>query len=338
MSDTSAPLTDEQIQELRNALKRCSPETIEAAVRFRQTRDEKEIPAIVYGIIERHMAAETPVRLAAMPDDTELARDLSVDSLTMLEIVLQIEETLGISVDNEELRGIRSLGAIKDFIGRKVSGRGEGDADTTAKGRGYVREEIMAVLPQQPPFLFLDAAHIEEKTVRARYKVRGDEFFLEGHFKDNPVFPATIVFEALGQAACLWILEHAAAKDANAKNDVVFASMEEAHFHRRAKPGDTLEFIVEALRVRAPLAVFSARVEVNGQRVAEVAKLKLAFGPGIADAAERIEDARAERPAAAAAPAAAEAGANSFTPPVATNNSLPTGEPAFSPKLEPATR
>jgi acyl carrier protein len=289
----SSPFTEEQVQELRTALKRCSPATVAAAIRFRQTRDPKEVPAIVYGIIERHMPPESPKKLADADDSTELVQGLGVDSLTMLEIILSIEETLGISIDNEELRSIHTLGEVKNFIAHKLSSDGAGRNGTGKTVRHYNREDLVTILPQQPPFFFLDEATIDDKVVHAKYLVRGDEYFLEGHFKDHPVFPASIVFEALGQAGCLWILESAAAKDADAKTDVVFASMEEAHFHRRAKPGDLLEMTVEVDRVREPLAIFKGTVKCNGHRVAEVSRLMLAFGAGIANEAEKLVEARA---------------------------------------------
>ncbi len=284
----SAPPTEEQSEEIRAALKRCSPATIEAALKFRSTRDPACVPTIVYGIIERHMPPEAPGRLADATDDAELIKDLGIDSLTMLEIVLQIEETLGISIENDELREIRTLGAVKSFIGRKLNGTtGDAARGLAEKGHRFTREEIALLLPQQPPFLFVDAAEVHDQVIKAQYHIRGDEAFLEGHFKDQPVFPATIVFEALGQAACLWLL-HTQGAPADAKNDVVFASMEEAHFHRRAKPGETLEMTVEIDRLRPPLAIFSGTVAVGGQRVAEVRRLILAFGPGIADQAESM--------------------------------------------------
>ncbi len=297
----SSLCTEEQVQEIRTALKRCSPETVEAAVRFRQTRDPREVPTIIYGIIERHMPPESPKKLADADDSTELIQGLGVDSLTMLEIILSIEETLGISIDNEELRSIHTLGDVKSFIARKLSGDGPERNGTGKSSRLYKREQLVTILPQQPPFFFLDEARIEEKSVHAKYLVRGDEYFLEGHFKDNPVFPASIVFEALGQAGCLWILESAAGKDVDATTDVVFAAMEEAHFYRRAKPGDLLELTLEVDRVRAPLAIFKGTVKCGGQRVAEVGRLKLAFGVGIANEAETPVETR-ERVAEAADP------------------------------------
>ncbi|MBV9126714.1 MAG: acyl carrier protein, partial [Verrucomicrobia bacterium] len=117
-------LTDEQTAELRAALKRCSPETLEAALRFRDTGDAQQVPTVVYGIIERHLSAEDVPRLAAATEETRLVEDLGIDSLTLLEIVLSIEETLGISINNDELRDVRTFGGVKSFISAKVSGIG----------------------------------------------------------------------------------------------------------------------------------------------------------------------------------------------------------------------
>lgn len=286
--------TEQEIVSLRTALKRCSAETVEAAIRYRTTGDPAAVAPVVYGIIERHLSPENTRNLATAPQSTKLVADLGVDSLTLLEIVLSIEETLHITIENEELREIGTLGEVKDFITGKISGAGR-NPGAGAHARKLTREAIMACMPQQPPFLFLDDAEIEGAIVRARYRVQGDEFFLEGHFKDNPVMPASIVFEALGQAACLWVLQsapdqlHVELKS----NEVLFASMEEAHFYRRAKPGDLLEFEAEMLRLRAPLAVFRGAVKLHGEKLAQIEHLVLAFGQEVVEHVDQRERDRA---------------------------------------------
>lgn len=299
-------LTEQQTLEIKTALKRCRPETIDAALRFRDTRDAQEVPTIVYGIIERHLAPEAAQRLEGAADTTRLVEDLGIDSLTMLEVVLAVEETLHIgTIENEHLKEIRTLGEIKAFIAQRVSGGGEDHAAGRPKLRRYDREAIISTLPQQPPFLFLDEAEIEESTVRARYTVRGDEHFLEGHFKGNPVFPASIVFEALGQAACLWVLEnqdtrngqfHSTENATGLAEEVLFASMESAHFYRRAKPGDVLELEAKLQKMREPLAIFDGTVQVAGQRLAQIEHLVLAFGPQVTEHMQRVEAGSGESP------------------------------------------
>ena len=286
-----APPTEQEIQNLRNTLKRCSPPTIEAAVRYRTTGDASVLPTVVYGIIERHLAPENNRSLAGAGDDTRLIEDLGIDSLTLLEIVLSIEETMKISIENEELREIRTLGEVKTFITNKLSGTNGATEEKSAKVRHYDRLEITSRLPQQPPFLFVDEAQIEGETVRATYTVRGDEFFLEGHFKDNPVMPAAIVFEAIGQAACLWVLEVAPEqlRTTLGSNEVLFASMEEAHFYRRAKPGDVIDMEATLERLRAPLAIFRGTATLRGERLARIEHLVLAFGHEVLENLDRKE-------------------------------------------------
>ena len=292
------PPTEQEIQSLRNTLKRCSPQTIEAAVRYRTTGDASALPAVVYGIIERHLAPENNRSLAGAGDDTRLIEDLGIDSLTLLEIVLSIEETMKISIENEELREIRTLGEVKTFITNKLSGTDPAAAALSAKVRHYGRGEVASRLPQQPPFLFVDEAQIEGETVRAKYTVRGDEFFLEGHFKGNPVMPAAIVFEAIGQAACLWVLEVAPEqlRTTLGSNEVLFASMEEAHFYRRAKPGDVIDMEATLERLRAPLAVFRGAATLRGERLAKIEHLVLAFGHEVLENLDRKESADAAPP------------------------------------------
>jgi 3-hydroxyacyl-[acyl-carrier-protein] dehydratase len=293
--------TDQDILNLRTSLKRCSADTVEAAVRFRLSGDAREIPTIVYGIIERHLSPEHNRNLSSAGDETRLIEDLGIDSLTLLEIVLSIEETLSISIENEELREILTLGQVKTFIGKKIAGPDELDADAAGQARKYSRDEILLRLPQQPPFFFLDGAQIDGHFVRAQYKVRGDEFFLEGHFKDNPVMPASIVFEAIGQAACLWVLECAPAQlhVELQSSEVLFASMEEAHFYRRAKPGDVLDLEAEMVRLRAPLAIFRGSAKLRGEKLAQIEHLVLAFGQEVVEhlGKREHESAAAELPA-----------------------------------------
>lgn len=278
-------LSEQEIADLRTSLKRCSPETVEATIRFRETSNPDEIPTIIYGIIERYLPPESNVSLKNSDDTTSLMEDLGIDSLTMLEIVLSIEEALGISIPTEELREIRTLGDAKNYIKHRLTAPDE-SAGSTGKTKRYTMVDIATVLPQQTPFLFLDSAEIEGDTVKARYEIKGTEEFLEGHFKGNPVFPASIVFEALGQAACLWLLECAPERTGNslAGNEVLFASLDGANFYRKAKPGDTLEFDVQLKRLRPPVGIFTGKVSCRGERVAKIDEVMLAFGAEVNEA------------------------------------------------------
>ncbi|MDE1171177.1 MAG: phosphopantetheine-binding protein [Verrucomicrobium sp.] len=235
---------------------------------------------IISGIIERYLPAESKVSMAETTNDTRLAEDLGIDSLTMLEIVLSIEEALGFRIEDSELRNIRTMGDVHQFLDTKLSGAPEDGPAAAPAARKYLRDEIASIIPQQPPFLFVDEASLTTEAITASYFLKGDEQFFDGHFKDDPVVPAAIVFEALGQACCLWVLEQGAAQAQIEipSNQVVFASLDGAHFYKRAKPGERLEFEAKLLRLRSPLALFEGTVKVGGVRIAHIEKLVLAFG------------------------------------------------------------
>jgi acyl carrier protein len=304
----SITLAENDLADLKEGLRRCSPKTVDAAVRYRETGDLDTIPTIVFGILERYQPATAPVKLSEADDNTRLIEDVGLDSLTLLEIVLSIEEVLKLHIENEELREIRTLGTLNKFLHAKITG-----AKMETPVKVYAREQIGLVLPQQPPFMFLDDASLNDNSLKASYTVKGNEYFLEGHFKDEPIFPASIVFEAMGQAACLWVLEKAPAllgKEIKS-NHVFFASLDGAHFYRKTRPGDKLEFEQKLIKLREPLAIFEGMVTSNGQRVAKVDRLVLAFGEQLlSDNNTLSEPSVFEEPMAAAASAASNGSNN----------------------------
>jgi 3-hydroxyacyl-[acyl-carrier-protein] dehydratase len=279
-------LSPEEEGKLRESFKRCSPETVEAILRFRNERDLSAVIVVVNGVIERYLKLPPGETLAAKPDSTRLGEDLGIDSLTMLEIVMAIEEALDFRIEDSEARSIRTLGDVRLYVDDRVHGR----PVSLATVEVYERERICLILPQQPPFMFLDRAEIRGDRVKATYLFRGEESFFAGHFRDEPIVPASIVYEALGQAGCLWILEQVPKRLTISlpANYVLFVGMDEARFSRRAKPGDEITLELEMTRLRAPLVVFNGRVTLQGQLLARVEGLTLAFGDINATGAETM--------------------------------------------------
>ena len=101
-------------------LKRCPPATYVAARQFRATGEAQLVPTIVLGIIERFVESGLRPKLRQPHDSLLLAEDLGLDSLTMMEIVILVEDVLGLSIKNEELRQLRTLGDVRQFIAGKL--------------------------------------------------------------------------------------------------------------------------------------------------------------------------------------------------------------------------
>ena len=148
------------------------------------------------------MEPDLRAKLKDPDDDLRLIEDLGIDSLTMMEIVILVEEVLQMSINNEELRHLRTIGDVKQFIECKVRG-----LPLPKPTKFLPIEQIAGIMPIQPPFLFLSEASVSSHGASAKYKISGQEFFLQGHFKDNPVMPASIMLEAIGQLAVLFLLE-----------------------------------------------------------------------------------------------------------------------------------
>lgn len=309
-SASTAPVAGEEAA-LRESLKRCSPETLQAALEFRKSKDASHLPVIVLGVIERFVEPEHHARLKEADEDLRVVEDLGIDSLTMMEVVILVEEVLNVSIANEELRNLRTVGDIKTFIDHKVRG-----LPPPEPSRFLSIEELIEVMPQQPPFLFLQEATMAAGWVTAKYRIAGDEHFLSGHFPENPVFPASILLESLGQLAVLFLLEGNSAQVTGAvdKGSIYFTGCEGVRCHRVCRPGDVLKLSVKPKRIRHPLATFEGAIRVGQEKAAFAEEITLTFdyAAPVVEAVDPVDDATEKEPNASTidrngTPASAEA-------------------------------
>lgn len=269
------PFAPEDEVSLREALKRCSPSTFEAAVQFRKTGNPEHVPAVVIGVIERFVEPDLRVKLKDADDDLRLIEDLGIDSLTMMEIVILVEDVLQMTINNDELRNLRTVGDVKTFIDCKIRGL------PLPKPTKFIPiEHIGAVMPIQPPFLFLNEASVSSTAANGKYKISGQEFFLQGHFKDNPVMPASIMLEALGQLAVLYLLEGAPTEPGKvvSPQTIFFTGCEGVRAHRICKPGDILSLSIKPKRMKMPLATFEGAIRVGQEKAVIAEEITLTFG------------------------------------------------------------
>ena len=69
------------------------------------------------------------------------------------------------------------------------------------------REHLKNILPHREPMLLVDEASVCDGVATGSYTVRGNEFFVNGHFPDAPVVPGVILCEMMGQSACLLVAQ-----------------------------------------------------------------------------------------------------------------------------------
>jgi len=121
------------------------------------------------------------------------------------------------------------------------------------------REQIKEILPHREPMLLVDeAVKNDDGTVTGRYTVRGDEFFLQGHFPDNPIVPGVILCEMAAQSSCMLMA------DAVKGKTTLYAGMNNVKFKNPVRPGDTVEFTCTHIRSMGPVHFIKAEGYVGG--------------------------------------------------------------------------
>ena len=105
------------------------------------------------------------------------------------------------------------------------------------------REEIKGLLPHREPMLLVDELELgQDGTAHGKYRVRGDEFFLQGHFPGNPVVPGVILCEIMAQSCALLVGAEAFGKTP------MYTGLDKVKFRNPVRPGDTVEVIASLER------------------------------------------------------------------------------------------
>ncbi|MFQ5427006.1 MAG: 3-hydroxyacyl-ACP dehydratase FabZ [Gaiellales bacterium] len=129
--------------------------------------------------------------------------------------------------------------------------------------RALDRRQIEEVLPHREPFLLLDEVIelVPGEKVVARKVVRDDEWYLAGHFPENPIMPGVLIVEALAQAGAVGVLT----EDENLGKLALFGGIEKLRFRRIVRPGDTLDLVCDLEKVRGPVGRGRGVASVDGE-------------------------------------------------------------------------
>ena len=123
------------------------------------------------------------------------------------------------------------------------------------------REEIKKILPHREPMLLIDEAEIiSANQVIGKYTVKGDEWFLQGHFPGNPVVPGVILCEMMAQACGVLLNENA--EDGGTP---YYTGLNQVKFRNPVKPGDTILFECSIEKIKKPFYFAKGKGIVNGK-------------------------------------------------------------------------
>lgn len=123
------------------------------------------------------------------------------------------------------------------------------------------REQIEAILPHRPPFLFVDTIDELEPGRRSAgtFRLTEDAWIVKGHFPGYPVMPGVIIMEAIAQvgAVCMLVADEWAGKL------LVFAAADKVRFRRPVRPGDKVALRAEITRTRGPVGWAAGTAHVD---------------------------------------------------------------------------
>ncbi len=122
--------------------------------------------------------------------------------------------------------------------------------------------QALSALPHGPSFRFIDELVEVQSGVSAiaRWTLKGDEAFLEGHFPGNPMLPGVIMIEALAQLG--GILAQSDRGDHPLKN-VRLTAVRQFKILGSIPPGQTLSILAKRDAVMPGLVQISGEITTS---------------------------------------------------------------------------
>ena len=122
------------------------------------------------------------------------------------------------------------------------------------------REELKKIMPHREPMLLLDeASHIDDVHGTGSYTVRGDEFFLQGHYPGNPIVPGVILCEMMAQCACSVLGQKLA------DGTPYFTGLDKVRIRNKVVPNDTFVIKVALANQKGTFYFIDCEGHVNGK-------------------------------------------------------------------------
>lgn len=132
----------------------------------------------------------------------------------------------------------------------------------------YEHKEISKFLPHKHPFLLVDKIMEKSAThVLAIKNITGDQYFFNGHFPNDPIFPGVLQLEAMAQAGGVLVLSEVENPEDYA---TLFLKIDNARFKDKVVPGDTLIMKLELTEpIRRGICLMKGRCYVGEKLVSE---------------------------------------------------------------------
>lgn len=75
----------------------------------------------IFAMVRDHLANELELEPSEITDATRFREDLDADSLDLYELVMELEDTYGVPMSEEEAARILTVGAAVDFVSERTA-------------------------------------------------------------------------------------------------------------------------------------------------------------------------------------------------------------------------
>lgn len=137
-------------------------------------------------------------------------------------------------------------------------------------------KEIIAKLPYQHPFLFVDhILEVDENSISGSYTYDAAHDFYKGHFKDNPVTPGVILTETMAQIGLVSFGIYLLSKSGNPLSELKIAlTSSEMDFFKPVFPGEKV--LVKSVKEYFRFNKLKCKVEMYNKKGELVSRGKIA--------------------------------------------------------------
>lgn len=115
-------MTDDRLEE---ELRRAPAGTRESLATFKATNSPVHLETFIRGIVARNIDETYEVALEKMDEHANFVETLGIDSLTMIEIVMTLEDALEIPLMDDSLQEKQTFHELKEYIiGKRIENAG----------------------------------------------------------------------------------------------------------------------------------------------------------------------------------------------------------------------